>query len=174
MDELIRKAKDGDDEAFDELILSIRKELYLIAKTKLSNDDDIADSISETILICYKNIKKLKHDEYFKTWIIRILINECKKTYKRNKKRNLSIEDNDLENYIVSEEKFENNLSFDIVIKDLNDEEKLILTLFYCSEYTTKEISKILNKNENTIRSKISRAKNKLRRKYETYEGGDK
>lgn len=148
--------------------------MYLIAKTKLSNDDDIADCISEAILISYKNIKKLKHNEFFKTWIIRILINECNKFYKKNRKKNISIEDNNLENYLVFEEEFENNLSFDVVITDLDEDEKLILTLYYCSNYTTKEISKILKKNENTIRSKISRAKNKLKKKYEVYGGGDK
>ncbi len=173
MEELVKRAKNGDDTAFDELILSIKKELYLIAKTKLNNDDDIADCISETILITYKNIKKLKRNEFFKTWIIRILINECNKFYKKNAKKSISIDDNDLENYLVSEENFDNNLSFDIVIKDLEPDEKLILTLFYCSGYTTKEISKIIKKNENTIRSKISRAKNKLKKKYEVHEGGE-
>ena len=173
MEELVKKAKKGDDKAFDELIMNIRKELYLIAKSKIQNDDDIADCISETILICYKNIKKLKHNEFFKTWVIRILINECNKLYKKNKKKHISIEENNLENYLISEDDFEKKLSFDIVIKDLDVDEKLILTLYYCSDYTTKEISKILKKNENTIRSKMLRAKNKLKRKYEILERGD-
>lgn len=167
MEELVEKAKNGNEDAFDDLILNMKNELYLIAKSKLNNEDDIADAFQETILNCYKNIKKLKHNEYFKTWVIRILINECNKIYKKNRKKYVSIEDNNLDSYLVTEENFENKLSFDIIIKDLEDDEKLILTLFYCSEYTTKEISQIIKKNESTIRSKISRGKNKLRRKYE-------
>ena len=58
------------------------------------------------------------------------------------------------------------NLGFDILIKDLQVEEKIILTLYYCSRYTTKEIAKILKKNDNTIRSKIARAINKLKKQY--------
>ena len=55
MEELIEKAKNDDKRAFSELIIAIEKELYLIAKTRLSNDDDIGDAIQETI---YKSYKK--------------------------------------------------------------------------------------------------------------------
>ena len=56
MEELVKRAKNNDEKAFDELIELIKNELYLIAKTKLKSDDDIADAIQETILKCYQNI----------------------------------------------------------------------------------------------------------------------
>ena len=83
MEELVERAKNKDKTAFSELIVKVKKELYLIAKTKLNNEEDIGDGIQETVLISYKNLKKLRKNEIFKTWIIRILINECNKTYKR-------------------------------------------------------------------------------------------
>ena len=49
MEELVKRAKNNDEKAFDELIELIKNELYLIAKTKLKSDDDIADAIQETI-----------------------------------------------------------------------------------------------------------------------------
>ena len=55
MDELVAKAKKKDEKAFDELIFSVKKEMYLIAKSKLKNEDDIADVLQETIYYCYKN-----------------------------------------------------------------------------------------------------------------------
>ena len=61
----------------------------------------------------------------------------------------------------------DNNLSFHILIRNLNQEEKTILTLYYCSQYTTREIADILKIKENTIKSKIIRAKNKLKTEYE-------
>ena len=60
MEELIEKAKNNDKRAFSELIISIEKELYLIAKTKLKSDDDIGDAIQETIYKSYKNLRKLR------------------------------------------------------------------------------------------------------------------
>lgn len=90
MEELVERAKNKDKTAFSELIVKVKKELYLIAKTKLNNEEDIADAIQETLLISYKNLKKLRKNEIFKTWIIRILINECNKTYKRKSKHIIS------------------------------------------------------------------------------------
>ena len=82
MEELIEKAKNNDKRAFSELIISIEKELYLIAKTKLKSDDDIGDAIQEAIYKSYKNLRKLRDNSLFKTWIIKILINECNNIYK--------------------------------------------------------------------------------------------
>ena len=79
MEDLIKKAKSGDKLAFTELMLQMQDELYKIAKIRLKNDDDVFDVIQDTMLSTYKSLKKLKHNEYFKTWIIKILINECNK-----------------------------------------------------------------------------------------------
>lgn len=163
MEELIEKAKNKDKEAFTELILDMQKELYCVAKMKLKNEEDICDIIQETMLSAFQDINKLKENKYFKTWIIKILINKCNKIY-RNKKW-ISLEENESYNYIVQEDKSD-KIDFDILIKNLNNQEKTIMTLHYYLGYTTKEISKILNIREGTIRSKISRAKIKIKNQY--------
>lgn len=163
MEELIEKAKNKDKEAFTELILDMQKELYCIAKMKLQNEEDICDIIQETMLSAFKDINKLKENKYFKTWIIKILINKCNKMYR--KQRWMSLEENESYNYIVQEDK-NDKIDFDILIKDLSNQEKTIMTLYYYLGYTTKEISKILNIREGTIRSKISRAKIKIKNQY--------
>ena len=167
MEELVARAKKKDEKAFDELILSVKKEMYLIAKTKLKNEEDIADAIQESIYYCYKNLKKLKKNKLFKTWLIRILINECNKFYNQKSKNNVSFEETEAENYIGLEDNSFSNIGFDILIRNLKEDEKMIMTLYYYSQYSTKEISKILKINEGTIRSKLSRAKNKLKNQYE-------
>ena len=165
MEELVEKAKNKNEKAFDELILSIEKEMYLIAKVRLKDEDDISDAIQETILSCYRNLKKLRNNSFFKTWIIKILINKCNEIYRKKNKHEISFEENEVENYIKVED--ETDIGFEMLIKDLDAEEQLILTLYYYSKYTTKEICKMLKKNENTIKSKIIRARNKLRNQLE-------
>lgn len=171
MEELIEKAKKNDEKAFDELIHIVKKDMYLIAKSKLKEEEDIADAIQETILSCYKNLRKLRDKSLFKPWLIKILINECNKIYKNKKKNNISYEENEVDNYFVSEDKYFENMKFDTLIKGLKEEEKIILTLYYYLGYSTKEISKIQKINQNTVRSKIARAKDKLKKQYEC-EGG--
>lgn len=129
----------------------------------MCNEDDINEAVQETMIETYKEIKKLKYNQYFKTWIIKILINKCNKQYRKNKKENISYEYNNLENQI-KENEIQTDIDFYIIISKLEYVERIIVTLYYLERYTTKEIAKILNKNENTIKTKLSRAKKKLRR----------
>ena len=69
--------------------------------------------------------------------------------------------------YIKSEEETFENMGFDVLIRDLKEDEKMILTLYYCSGYSTKDIGKILKMKESTVRSKMFRAKEKLKNQYE-------
>jgi len=168
MEELIIKAKDGDETAFTELMLQIKDELYKVAKVRLKNDDDVFDVIQETMLLAYKSLKKLKHNKYFKTWVIKILINECNKFYNKSlKKKECSFEI--LNNEISNKNETEEKINFDFICNKLNKEEGTIILLYYMEKYTDKEIGKILNMNENTIRTKRTRTKEKIRKFYKEY-----
>ena len=79
MENLVKKAKSGDSNAFSQLIRMNTQSMYKVAWAYLKNDEDVADAISETILNCYEKLSTLKKDSYFKTWMIRILINNCMK-----------------------------------------------------------------------------------------------
>ena len=59
MEELVKKAQKGNKEAFTELIYEIRHDLYKIARCRLSCEDDIEDTVQETMIEAFKNIKKL-------------------------------------------------------------------------------------------------------------------
>ena len=84
MELLIKKAMKGDAEAFVQLMELNEVSMYKTAKAILANEEDIGDAIQETILAAYKNIHTLKKAQYFKTWLIRILINKCKDIIKKN------------------------------------------------------------------------------------------
>ena len=58
MEELVVKAKKGDKEAFTQIVLILKEDLYKIAKTRITNEADIEDAIQETMIEAYKSIKK--------------------------------------------------------------------------------------------------------------------
>lgn len=166
MYELVLKAKKGDKEAFTELILQLEDDLYKIARTRLNNQEDIFDAIQETIISAYKSIGKLKKIEFFKTWIIKILINKCNDVYKNIYEVELDgrkSSESDFSNSIVN---LENDLDFEYIIKILNYDERIAMTLYYLEEYTTKEIGEILKISENTIKTRIARARLKIKNNY--------
>lgn len=178
MKELIIRSKNGDEEAFTELILSIKSDLYRIAKTRLSDDNDINDAIQETMINAYKHLKKLKDNATFKSWIIKILINECNKIYKKKGKKQRLFEKITIEeNANIKDSSIENinsKMDFELMISQLNYEERLIVTLFYNNRYSCNEISNILNMNVNTVKSKLNRAKEKVKKHYKGGEFGGK
>lgn len=60
--------------------------MYRVAKSLLYNDADCADAIQDAIVTAFAKLHTLKNDKYAKTWLVRILINECYKTMRREKK----------------------------------------------------------------------------------------
>ena len=153
----ISKAKGGNKEAFIELIEENLASIYRVAKGILSAEEDIEDAIQNTILLAFKNIKTLKKEEYFKTWLIKILINESNKIYNFNKK---------FVNFEKIQEHCVNDNYQDIDLKravdSLNEELRLTIVLFYFEDLTISEIANILNVPEGTVKSRLSRAKSKI------------
>jgi RNA polymerase sigma factor, sigma-70 family len=153
-------SKQGDKEAFSRLIHCYKASMYRIAKGILNNPADIEDAIGETILKAYVNLNSIKNNSSFKYWILKILINECY-TIINKKKREISSEDN-----ILMLEKYEDkytNLDLKKAVDSLEMEQKIVILLFYYEDMTLKDIARTLNLSEGTIKSRLSRAKKRLR-----------
>lgn len=166
MEELIQMAKEEDKDAFTQAVLQIQKDLYVVAKSRLKKEDDICDAMQNTMLLGFQNIKKLKENCYFKTWMVRILINQCNNFYRKRERRDISFEEKNWEEYFGEAKVEANELEFEDLISCLKKDEKTIMTLYYVLQYTTKEISQIIGQKESTIRSKIARAKVKIKKNY--------
>lgn len=163
MIEHVKRAKNGDKEAFTELVILYQAELYKIARAKINNIEDINDIIQETMLIAFNNIRKLKDESKFKAWIIKILINECNRFYKHKKIIQIPIEEIET----GKQDDTDTNLTYESVLRVLKPDERIILLLHYVSGYTSKEIGEILGKNDNTIKTQLKRIKEKLNKKFE-------
>ncbi len=170
MEELLNKALEGDKNSFSLIFLELQKDMYKIALSKTGNNEDALDAIQETIVITYKNMRKIKSKSSVKYWIIRVLINECYKIHNRQKKSNVvSMQDNKYYETIpydkVSEINIiDSNIRFYELLNCLNEKQKVIMILYYENQYTTKEISELLKIKENTIKSIIKRAKSKIKK----------
>lgn len=171
MEELVVRSKNGDEKAYTQLMLAIKNDLYKICKTRIASDDDIDDIIQDTMIQTFKSIKKLKDNTKFKSWIVTILINNCNKLYKEKQKIKLitnkfSYKQNDreilIENNMI---KSEDDMNFYQLLDHLKYEEKVVIILYYSEKFKINEISKILHINENTVKTRIYRAKEKIKEK---------
>ena len=164
---LVRKSKKGNNSAFSILIKSYEKDLYKVAIAMTKNDDDALDCIQEAILQAYISIKDLRQDEYFKTWLIKILINKCNALLKKNKKI-LNLDVNTSKNDTVEQS---DRLELKDSINSLDSDLRIIIILYYYEDMSIKDISESLNIPQGTIKSRLSRARSKLKEMLSIAEG---
>lgn len=171
--ERVKRAKNGDVDEIGQLIVDNMQSLYRVAFSILRNDEEIYDAISNTTVIVFEKIKTLKKEEFFKTWLTRILMNECYKIYNQNKKVV------HLETYKQEELSYNDtyvDLEMKTFIKSLDKDLQKIIILYYFEEFSVKEIAELVKIPEGTVKSRLSRARNelsKLLKLDEDKEGGD-
>lgn len=168
IDGLIDKVKNGEKEAFAELVMSVHKDLFAYARMKLQNENDVQDVVQNTIIRAYENIEKLNSTEHFRVWINKILANECNRFYYRNKREKIK-SDKSIQYYNNYTENPDENIGFDNIIQGLNEKEKLIFKMYFEDEISIRSIAKLLNTKEGTVRSILSRGKRKLRKTIKPY-----
>ena len=160
---LVKLAKKGDKPAFDEIIRLCVPDMYKIAMSILSNKDDADDAVCEAVVKAYENLHKLYDCKYFKTWIIRILINQANAAYKKRNKI-IYLYDN------IEEPKHEDAYSFDnddleTAIASLGLEYRTVITLYYYQDMRIKEIANVLQIPQGTVKWRLSKAKSILKEK---------
>ena len=163
MDNSVKKAKSGDSNAFSQLIRMNTQSMYKVAWAYLKNDEDVADAISETILNCYEKLSTLKKDSYFKTWMIRILINNCNEMLRHKGRVFPAVE--------MEEGTFEEPGYLDCewkeILASLDEKYKTVILLYYSKALSVKEIAALLGISQNTVLTRLSRARKQLRAEYE-------
>ncbi|MDO4678963.1 MAG: sigma-70 family RNA polymerase sigma factor [Blautia sp.] len=163
MEILVKKAKKGDTDAFAQLIRMNAQSMYKVAWAYLKNEEDAADAIQETILICYEKLGTLKKSKYFKTWLIRILMNQCNDLLKTRRRETGELEQAET----AYEESGYYECEWKEILLKLDEKYRVIVTLYYGQGLSVKEISKLLELNQNTVLTRLSRAREKLRKEYE-------
>ena len=148
----------------------MKNELYGVARTRLNNEYDIDEAMQERMIIAFNRLDTLKQNEFYKTWLVKILINECNHIYRKHRIREILGFEN-IEHYETSGaeeiiDKTISDMSLDNMIEELSYEENLIFKLYYKNKYTIKEIAYILNKNENTVKTIMRRSKEKIKQNY--------
>lgn len=161
MEHLVRKARDGDADAFLELMTQNTQILYKTAWSALRNNEDTADAVAETILICFEKMHTLKQPSAFRTWMIRILLNQC---YQILGDRAHFDHSGDMPDVPDMRQEAEDMDGFQALMKGVDEKYSTILTLYYADEFTVSEIAELTGLNENTVKTRLSRGRELIRR----------
>ncbi|SDN28189.1 RNA polymerase sigma-70 factor, ECF subfamily [Fictibacillus solisalsi] len=149
----------GDGEAFMKLMKLFKLDLYKTALSYLHNEEEALEAIQEVTYRAYKHLRSMKQPAYFKTWLIRIMINYCNDQLKNNIRITVNAEL--LQSYGISE----NHTVMELkdAMQGLDERSREILTLKYFHDLKIKEIAQALQCPEGTVKTWLNKALKMLR-----------
>jgi RNA polymerase sigma factor (sigma-70 family) len=184
--EVIDKIINGDVALFEILIRRYNPYLYKVGRSYRFNHEDVEDLMQETFIKAYENLNKLENSAYFKTWLIRIMLNECYRKRQRAAIRNeVAVEtflyektipmffnsNNETEKKVVNREM---NGVIENAIKHIPLDYGLVFSLRELNGMSVLETAKALNITETNVKVRLNRAKAMLRKEVEkTYSPED-
>lgn len=174
---LVEKSAGGDINAFETLIQSHQKKVYNIALRMTKNPEDAQELSQDALVRAFTAIKKFRGDSSFATWLYRITMNVCTDFLrKRNKATIISIEQPGAENeqtiqiadnepgpHEVSEKNYLKKIVRE-AMDQLPPEHRQVLILRDLLDMSYRDIANTLNINEGTIKSRINRARESLKK----------
>jgi len=181
---LVARAKEGDTEAFDELVVKHTSKLYGLVYNMTSNHEDTNDLLQDIFAKAYRSLKRFRGKSSFYTWIYSISVNMTLNFLKKRKRRQAMSLD-DVDSNIHNDKDFIEMTSKSDPIREvtiselqkrlneammkLSDDHRAVVTMYDIQGMPHKEISKILGVSEGTVRSRLFYAHRQLQNYLEDF-----
>ncbi|HHX60300.1 MAG TPA: sigma-70 family RNA polymerase sigma factor [Epulopiscium sp.] len=175
---LVEKAKNGDMDAFEQLVIANEKIVYNIIYRIVNNPEDTYDLSQETFIKAYTKLHQFNQESKFSTWLYRIATNTSLDELRRRKgKETFSMDqtmqgqENEMTTQYIDEdanveEKILEKENADIIesaLKELSEDHKVVLMLRDMQNLSYEEIAGILEITLGTVKSRISRARREMK-----------
>jgi RNA polymerase sigma-70 factor (ECF subfamily) len=159
--ELISRARAGDREAFELIVVTKGEPLFRTALAILGNEADARDATQEAFMASWGKFSGLRDLDRFDAWLGRILINECRMTLrKRRRVREVPVEDSSIR---PTDQPASDPTDFDEAFARLSVDQRSILVLHHLHGYGVNEIGAWLGIPSGTVKWRLNRARNALR-----------
>lgn len=144
---------------FTHRVLEAEPSLYRVAKSITVNESDCEDAVQEAILTAYDKLHLLREEQYFKTWLIRILINEC---YRIVRKRGTLVS---FEDYMADSTVTDDGGDRELreAIMELPQKIRMVIVLHYIEGYGVEEIGYMMRIPTGTVKSRLHKGRRLLK-----------
>lgn len=167
---LLKKIKEGDDEAYIQLVSPFRERLYRKAISMVKDGDDAEDIVQDALISGYRSIRNFRADSGVYTWLYRIVVNKSKDMLaKRKRAKESSMDDKEYQvtdGRLGFEKKIELSDESNYLISKINGLEDLykeVIELRYFEEMSYAQIAEVLGTNVGTVKSRLFKAKEFLK-----------
>jgi len=135
--------------------------VYRVAFNMLKNESDTDDVFQEVFLRFVKKRKKFESLEHAKAWFIRVTINSCKDFFRKQKNHQ------DIDSAMDISAPSAKQYGMTDYVQELPEKYRIVVHLHYYEQYKIFEIAELLKENENTIKTRLARARKILKEKWE-------
>lgn len=165
---LLKKAAAGDEQSFERLIESNKTKAYNLALSYMKNEFDAQDVVQDSYIKVFRNLRNFKGESSFDTWVYRIVVNTCKDYLRKRKDNIIDLEfAQELEDEEPGPEAvLESKLTADLILKAMDFltlDHREIIILRDIRDLSYEEIAYVLDCSVGTVKSRINRAREKLK-----------
>jgi RNA polymerase sigma-70 factor (ECF subfamily) len=181
-EQLVKTCLQGDSQAFEELAVKYQNKIYALAYRYMGNEEDAYDMAQEAFIKAYRSLRSFKGDSSFGTWMYRIATNVCLDELRKRKRRivTLSLDEplatrdgDEVEKEIADTaptadiiyEQKELSQYIQQVLSEMKPDHKITIVLRDIMDLTYEEIAQVLDCSIGTVKSRLSRARDSLRKK---------
>jgi len=181
-EQLVKLSIQGDTRAFEELVAQYQNKVYALSFRYMGNEEDAYDMAQEAFIKAFRSLRSFKGNSSFSTWLYRITTNVCLDELRRRKRKispisldepvatrdgdevEKEIADTSLSADILYEQK-EFSQYINDLLNEMKPEHKTAIVLRDVMGFSYEEIAEVLNCSMGTVKSRISRAREALRKK---------
>jgi RNA polymerase sigma-70 factor (ECF subfamily) len=182
--ELIERARGGDDNAFSQVVQAYRKRILGTIARAIGRPEDVEDVGQEVFLRLYYSLEQLRTAEVFEPWLYRLTVNAAYDYLRRQKRRPESRMSDLSEQQVMmadaaaggkqsAEEQRRGKVreQVEALLEQVSEEDRMLLTLKEVEGLSLKELAKIYRVNENALKVRLFRARQRVLKAYESGEG---
>jgi RNA polymerase sigma-70 factor (ECF subfamily) len=146
---------------FEQQVTALTQQMYRVSASLLRSPQDRQDAVQECVWKAWRKLPQLRDESLFKAWIMRILVNECKRMHRAHW-REVAVEEIEIEQPDGVDNRLRNEMLHSAVMQ-LPEKLRLAVTLFYIDGFSMRETAQILRCPEGTVKQRLHRARTALR-----------
>lgn len=182
--ELIKRARDGDDSAFNQVVQTYRKRILGTIARLIGRPEDVEDVGQEVFLRLYFSLDQLRTPEMFEPWLYRLTVNAAYDYLRRQRRRSESRMSDLSEQQVMladaaagskreGEEQRRKRVRelVDSLLSSISEQDRILLTMKEIEGLSLKELEKVYGVNENALKVRLFRARQRVVKVFEALEG---
>jgi RNA polymerase sigma-70 factor (ECF subfamily) len=175
--ELIERARSGDDSAFNQVVQAYRKRILGTIARLIGRPEDVEDVGQEVFLRLYFSLDQLRTAEVFEPWLYRLTVNAAYDYLRRQRRSDLSEQQVMMADAAAGGKRNVEEVrrtkireTVDDLLGKISEEDRILLTLKEVEGLSLKELEKIYRVNENALKVRLFRARQRVLKAYEAGE----